>query len=396
MKLQNKDFISRMINIKIGIDILIGLNGTGKTYLLNEIKDKYDGESLLINESGLSKENQNRKIAIEVNRGNSSNSSNNKINTYINKINLEEYKIHGIRLSSGQLKINNIIECLENYAKNKHIILLDEPDVNLDTKLIVQLVELLNNIKNNYTKHIIIVTHNPHLLEILNIDIDNIYIKLDKYNIANTTKDRIYKEYVDIMSNQNVVDILHNIESTGNNKKINIVNRALMRYSGTNFELLDTSINSVTHYTRFYESLFFKYVILFEGQTESEIVKYYMKNRNFINHNILFSKERAPLYMCIYNELHIEVTLVLDRDSTKGNNADKTNDWNSIIDNIYNKKFGKHIIFMENNIENELGIKDICKEATKDSRIAYIIEKDTAVKNKIIQLIENISKDIKY
>ena len=392
MKLQNKDFISRMINIKTGIDILIGLNGTGKTYLLNEIKNKYDGDSLLINGDGLSKENQNRKIAIEVNRGNNSN----KVNNTINKIDLEEYKIHGVRLSSGQLKINNIIECLENYAKNKHTILLDEPDVNLDTKLIVQLVELLNNIKNKYDKHIIIVTHNPHLLEILNIDIDNIYIKLDKYNIANTTKARIYNGYVDIMSNQNVVDTLRNIESTGNNKKINIVNRALMRYNGTNFELLNISINSLTHYTRFYESLFFKYVILFEGQTESEIVKYYMKNRNFINHNIMFSKERALLYMYIYNELFIEVTLVLDRDSTKGDSKDKTNDWNNLIDNVYNKMFKKHIKFMENNIENELGIKDTCKEASKDTRIAYIIEKDTAVKNKIIQLIENISKDIRY
>lgn len=391
MKLRNKDFIDNIPSIKSGIYAVIGLNGTGKTYLLNKINDAYFDKSLLINGSGLSKENQSRKMLHEQNRGN----SNRHINSgALENIDLNKYKVHSkSELSSGQIKLNNIVECIENYIKNKSIILLDEPDVNLDTKLIVQLIELLKQISTEYNKVIIIVTHNPHLLETINIDIDNIYIKLNNQCIVNTTKKSIYDEYIGIMTEKNVYNTLDSIQKY-NDKKKKMMDRAFMRYGGKDFQFLEQSIDLITHYSKFYESIFFRYVILFEGQTESEIIKYYMKSRKFVNNNIMFSKERAILYMCIYSRLCIDVTLVLDRDSTNGNNADRTTDWNNIIDSVCINKFNKHVVFMENNIEVELGIEDKRNTMPKDLRMAYIIENDANIKSRVQNLIDNITKSV--
>lgn len=396
MQLSNEDYINKICINSNGLHIIIGLNGVGKSYLLEKIHKKC-GNALLINSDGISRDNYARKMQDDMKRGRGRereeySEGNNKCRKY----NFNKYKIQGNKLSKGQIKLNSIIDTIEDDIYNKNFLLLDEPDTNLDNGLINILIKIIKDMRKDLK--VIIVTHNSRLLELINIDIDNIYIKINKDEIINTTEDAIVKRYENIINNDTrlipIISALENLSDT-NNKKGKLY-RMCYYYGNDKLKLLRQTVSSITKYSKLYDSLFFRYVILYEGATESEVMRYYLREKGYRNYNTMFSKERALLYMCIYKELGIQSVMVLDSDSDMSDKGDLNTKLNNYLSDMHKELFNSSIIFMNKNMEDELGIKYKHKQYYKDIVAAYAINNDANVKAKLDLILNRIIDNIAF
>lgn len=166
------------LNIKKGkMTLIVGESGSGKTTLLNIITnlDKdYIGE--VFYNGFLSTKTKcnfgvvfqslnlfpNLNVYQNIKIGNRKKSKK-EVFEIMDYLDLKKYQKSFIyELSGGEMQKVAIARCL---LKSKEIIVLDEPTKSLDNKTSIEIMELLNNIKNKYKTTIILTTHNNKLVK---------------------------------------------------------------------------------------------------------------------------------------------------------------------------------------------------------------------------------------
>lgn len=202
-KYKNKIIYDNLsITFDIGLNMIYGSTGTGKTTLLNMIymiDNDYAGDILIDNED--IKKINNKKMSLLRNKkigyifqdfklfNNLNVIDNLMIPTYINKepnildILISKFQISDLlykkvnKLSGGEKQKITIVRSLVN---NPNIILADEPTSSLDAKSEKVVMNIMKQLSKE--KIIIFVTHNESLKKYA----DNIYI---------LNNNKIYKEY---------------------------------------------------------------------------------------------------------------------------------------------------------------------------------------------------------
>lgn len=174
---------------KNGLTFILGKSGSGKTTLLNILSglDKPTEGSVSYQNEDISKFSEawmdryrnivtgivfqdynlletmtvydNIAIALEIQKGNSKDTIDEKIKEVLNYVGLPGYEKRKVtELSGGQRQRVAIARAL---IKNPHIILADEPTGNLDHQTGIQIIELLKNISQSCL--VIIITHDENI-----------------------------------------------------------------------------------------------------------------------------------------------------------------------------------------------------------------------------------------
>lgn len=313
------EFVNICLKGKSSIYCLVGPNTTGKTYLLNKTFDSIEGKSLFIDEDGdvisknlkrtsefannqfiyfdesqRGKDNQN--FETECATKNSL-----KIRNYI--LNLKN-KIPTKYKSLGSKKLLNILDYLLSYnLNNVDYIFFDEPENSLDDENLKNIKMIFDVLQDN-SKHIIMVTHSPRLLELMSISIDDIYIKTG-----------LFKEIRHIKKK----DLLEKLKQYGEDvSKLNSFNqlpRQKRLFFENNNELSNLYLNTLLTSFEFYKTLFYSSVIIVEGQTELFITKYLSNNIPVTNNYFVANgKFRIGFLIDLFTMTANQVTCFIDSD----------------------------------------------------------------------------------
>ena len=239
-KINNKnDYIYKNIlknlngEIKIGNMIAImGPSGAGKSSLLNILSGfnkNFDGELLYYNDNNIAKYKKNvgyvhqsdlfkENLTVFEHLYFISNlkeiNDDQNINKILYDLNLEKVKDSNIKnLSGGEKKRLSIASEL---ISNPKILFLDEPTSGLDSFMAKNLINCLNNIKNDMM--IILTIHQPSLY-IYHI-FDKIYLLKDGKLIYNDTPNNSYDYFIELgyqcPKNENIAEYI--LEIVGNNQ----------------------------------------------------------------------------------------------------------------------------------------------------------------------------------
>lgn len=322
---------------------IVGPNASGKSYYLNnDLLNALPNGVLTLDEEGrfYTKDNR-RKVKIyednyiyedESNRGtNNRNIEQEKIDDNSLKIieGVKSYKgkFENAKKSLGSKKILNILNALLSYNLNQiDYFLFDEPENSLDDeriRCIGRIFDLL--IKNN--KRVVFITHSPRLLEVLQIDINNIFL--------------FPKIYSDVI-NYSFEDVVQIYNKNGENlRKINSNpnNNEYKNYDYLpNTGIAPLYLNEFLKSNDFYRALFYSHIILVEGITE-ELLARELSNELELSRCIVNShgKYRMPFLFNLFSLFCDKITCIIDSDYKNGNET-------------FTKKLTEHIeTFKENN-----------------------------------------------
>lgn len=376
-----EELIAKIQNTTLGKFIFVGPNGSGKSYLLSQIFNKVKN-CIFIDEEGFTKATDKRQGYVNDDTFVYENKYNRGLSGYqqeTEKLNIDSLNIVKTlnklknslptkNKSAGIKKIENIINnILSRNINGIKYFLFDEPDNYLDDKHIKFTKNILEILMNN-SKVVCIVSHNPRLLEILNTDIDDIYIFNNwlKNDVVNVTSEQLKQVYLDCCDSVSEIRLFENCtpkEKFFYSKKDNLV---------------DINLYNIIHSYDFYRTLFYDKVVLAEGLTEKLVFNEIDKFQIYVN-NFYFckGKSRYPLLIRIFEQLKKEIVLIFDED---GDNKDKfTFTINSMFDNY------KKIVFTPNLEDELIIIEDIIK---------IILGDDSASNSKIDDLMKTYKAEI--
>lgn len=321
---------------------LIGSNGAGKTYNLLKIYERDTTKNIYISEEGeIHNRTHKNKVKLDLDNkvyifeSDERQRGNREVNNISKKIsinprlielltfcNKELNNINKIKKKSkGQVKILNILEIMTSIFLNSvFIILFDEPENYLDDSYLRIVAKLFALLEKAEIK-VIVATHNPRLCELCNMYIDNVVL-MDIKNIdgrieyiqSNLTMEEIKKIYI------NVADIVKGIEIQNKyNQDAGILKKLNMSENDVLFEDL---IKYLLQSEEFYRALFYKDILLVEGETEKIILKKAYKN---ISDNSYFfvvnGKAFLPFFAEIFSKLNKNLKIVFDSDRKPDKNS---------------------------------------------------------------------------
>ena len=343
------DLIQKVKECSLHRFAFVGPNGSGKSYMLRQIYENIEN-AILIDEEGFTKATDKRLVAIfenqfiydeKYNRGKSDykqeveqiNSDSLKI---IKVLKILENKLPSKNKSAGINKIGNILKnLLSRNINSVNYFFFDEPDNYLDDEHIKFLKCIFDVLLNN-NKTVCFVTHSSRLLEILNIDIDDIYIFQNWADniITNVSTEQLKQVYIECCEEVSKIKYFSNCEK-----------KEKFFYSKYN-KLLEVNLYNIIHSHEFYRSLFFNDVVIAEGLTEKLV---FNESNNFAVYakNFYFckGKSRYPLMLKIFSLLNKNVILIYDEDNDKQDKFTYT--VNCLFENY------KKIVFTPN-LEDEL------------------------------------------
>lgn len=314
---------------------LIGSNGVGKTYNLLQIHQMNATKNIYISEDGeLDSRTFKNKVKIDLGnrvyifesderqRGKKEVTNVSKsVNINSNLIELLEFcstELNNVKKikkkSKGQAKILNILEIMTSIFLNSvSIILFDEPENFLDDVYLRMVANLFILLRKSGIK-VVVATHNPRLCYLCEVSIDNIII-MDiknydgkiKYVQLNLTMDETKKIYKRISCEiKRIAREKKYNEDSGILGKLNIYEKNT---------LFDDLLNHMLQTEEFYRTLFYKDILLVEGETEKVILKKVYKR---ISNNFYFyvanGKSYLPFLVEIFTKLNKKIKVVLDSD----------------------------------------------------------------------------------
>lgn len=303
---------------------LVGVNGSGKTYALNEALNEQWNKGLLISEDGLLiVPRQKNRVSVdsetmhyyyinEKERGpNSKPAEWEKISpnaisiiSYCNAIKrkLRQFK----KKSRGQEKLANIVDILTSCNLNNiEFIYFDEPENFLDEeflKVVVNLVCALN--ENGY--FVRIATHNPRLLNLMKVGMEQIFF-WDNHKSITISREEILSMYISSAEEVEEVRKSNNINvDPGIKFKLGMHN---------NHRTFNSFIEQSLKNEEFYRCLFCKQIFIVEGQ--SDIAALSTIKREFDTSAEIFNpsgKAFIPFFSRLFKRLGKNVTVVIDDD----------------------------------------------------------------------------------
>ena len=267
------NLISLILSSNRKIFSIVGPNSSGKSYFLNnDLLNALPNSILILDEEGRFHIKDNRrKVKIigeyyvyddENNRGKiNRNDANEKINVntlkIVHKIIDYRKKFESQKKSLGSRKLLNILNALLSYNLN-HIeyFLFDEPENSLDDERIKYIGKIFDLLISN-NKKVVFITHSPRLLELLQINIDDIFVFPNIYaEVINHTYDEIKNLF------NNTGNLINQLKPV--NQEEEYAKYDFLPY--TNFSEL--YLSELLKNNQFYRVLFYSHVIIVEGRTE--------------------------------------------------------------------------------------------------------------------------------
>ncbi|WP_313163929.1 TOPRIM nucleotidyl transferase/hydrolase domain-containing protein [Sedimentibacter sp.] len=337
--------------------VLIGRNGSGKTYMLNEILCNNPENTLYISEDGIAKVvYQKNNITIdyekntylyvdEINRGTKTEVEEYSISessiAIINYCNIVIRKLNRvINKSQGQKKLENMIIFLRYNLNNIDTILFDEPENFFDEEYLKIICGFMKILAINEF-NIKIATHSSRLLSILEIETDNV-ILIENRRQYSVSRQVVKSIFIDISEKVNSIR-----EDKGWSENNSITYKLKIHEVP---EVFDNYINCNIHNIEFYRSLFYSNIIIVEGESDREALK--TVNEYFDETTYVFSangKAWVPFYASLFLEYGKNVTAIIDTDEE---NKTHSTVLTIILEHIDNLKLIKH----NPNLEKEYGI----------------------------------------
>lgn len=315
---------------------LIGSNGVGKTYKLMNIHLIDTTKNMYISEEGelLNTTPKNRvKIDLinskyifesdETKRGNRDVKDNisrlvdidSKFIELLDFCSKELLNISKIRKKSkGQEKLVNILEILTSIFLNPiSVILFDEPENFLDDNYL-RIISIVLQLLEKAQVKVVLATHNARLCELCDMEIDNMLLldikfENDKISYTETSLSNIELKNIYINVSREIQDIAKKNkynEDAGIMKKLKIYD---------DNSLFESLLNHFLKSEDFYRVLFYKKILIVEGETEKVILKKIFKN---ISDNSHFYCPNGKAFLPFFTELLLyfnkDLKIVLDSD----------------------------------------------------------------------------------
>lgn len=352
---------------------LIGSNGTGKTYNLLNIYEKDTTKNIYVSEDGeIHNRTHKNKVKLELDkklyifesdekqRGNRQvDNTSKQVNINPKLLDLLNFcckELNNIRKikkkSRGQTKILNILEIITSIFLNSvSVILFDEPENYLDDNYLRIIARLFALLKKAKIK-VIVATHNPRLCELCNMTIDNAILMDIKnvngkveYTEANLTMQDAKEVYINV-SNE--------IKDIANKNKYNEDSGILKKLNMSENDLLfDDLLKYLLQSEEFYRALFYKDILVVEGETEKTILKKIYKNILESSHFFAVNgKAFLPFFVEIFIRFNKNVKILFDSDKK----PDKNYNTAVAITDYFESKYTDICKIFEYDLESHFGI----------------------------------------
>lgn len=317
--MKKSEFTKVVISSNKKIFSLVGPNSSGKSYyLLNNLYNELPDGILLLDENGrfqtkgirkrIKISNKNYIYDDELNRGLNRDYTLEAINikslNIINGVKKILMNIDTVNKSLGTNKLNNILSSILYYNLN-HIefFLFDEPENSLDDEGMKCIQKLFNLLIEN-DKKVFFITHSPRLLELLQIEIDDIYIFPKIYaDPINISKKDVYEIY-----NQNGYELqkIKPQQTMPNHEKYDFL---------PNTKISEMFLEDLLKSSSFYRVLFYSHVVIVEGATE-ELIARYLSNQVSISRCIFKAngKYKIPFIFKFFKLFCEKITCIIDSD----------------------------------------------------------------------------------
>lgn len=301
------------------------MNGSGKTYALNEALKEQEQRAFLITEDGMPIiPKQMNKISVdfqnmsynylnEGSRGQSGRESEQEnisgrvfrvisfCEDIMRKLNLFKKK------SKGQEKLFNMMSIFTSYNLNHvRIIYFDEPENFLDEEFLKVIAEFFGILLEcNFVVRV--ATHNSRLLNILKVNLEDIifFSNHSKFNVLEDEVIELYRMTSDKIENIRVEEPNIQIDSSIQ-YKLNLLNHR---------HAFDSFIEQNLKSDEFYRCLFYKQVIIVEG--DSDITALASLKNEFDNSLEVFNpngKAFIPFFVELFLKIRKEVIVIIDGD----------------------------------------------------------------------------------
>lgn len=307
------------------IRFLVGMNGSGKTYALNEALKEQEQRSFLITEDGMpiipkhmnkvsvNFQNMSYNYLDEGSRGQSGRETEQenisdrvlKVISFCDDIKrkLDLFK----KKSKGQEKLFNMMSIFTSYnLNNVSIIYFDEPENFLDEEFLKVIAEFFDVLLEcNFVVRV--ATHNSRLLNILKVDLEDIifFSNHSKFNVLEDEVIELYRMASNKIENIRVEDPNIQIDSSIQ-YKLNLLNHC---------QAFDSFIEQNLKSEEFYRCLFYKQVIIVEG--DSDITALASLKNGFDNSIEIFNpngKAFIPFFVELFLKIKKEVIVIIDGD----------------------------------------------------------------------------------
>lgn len=306
------------------IKFLVGMNGSGKTYALNEALKEHKNDAFLITEDGnpIIPKDTNR-VTIDYSKMvyiYSDERSRGKTHNVLEE-EIVEARIQNVLLycndikgkldlfknkSKGQEKLYNMMNIFTDYNLNHiKIIYFDEPENFLDEEFLKVIGEFFA-LLNESGIVVRVATHNSRLLNILSVNIEDI-IFLNGHSMFNITNNQVKEIY-----NQTSLSV----EKVRRENGINVDAGIKYKLEISNYvHAFNSFIEQNLKSEEFYRCLFYREIVIVEGI--SEIVALNSIKNQFEDSIEIFNpngKAFIPFFVELFLTLKKDVTVIIDDD----------------------------------------------------------------------------------
>lgn len=327
--MNKNDLINDIKRSALHLYCLVGPNTCGKTYFLDDLFNQLEnaiyfqetGEVTISDNRKMVKiENRNYFYVDDSERGTVRRIDNQPIeidNSAMKIINYSDdvlKKIDKVHLSLGTRKLSRILNAFLSYNLNNiRYILIDEPENSLDDKNLKTVSNLLKKlIQSKFI--VVLATHSPRLLEILDTDIDNIFVFSKPFEsmVKHITFEEIISKF-DCIGEQ--IDELSKERTEGLEEadKYSFLPSTILR---------KRYLLTILHSSEFYKTLFYNDVFIVEGLTELYLLRE-IRDELPVSNNyyVANGKYKIPFLIELFTELIDSVHCFFDTDIEKSNHS---------------------------------------------------------------------------
>ena len=295
------------------LNIFVGANGTGKSYDMQQLftvrdksvlfeKNGYCKISSAIKEQRFFTKLQNTKVVDQEIQTEKEKNLQVKYREAIEYFKGLQEKLQTKYISSAIAKLLRIIESLLNCNfEEQEVFYFDEPETSLDDSNIKNISKIVQYIMR-CKKQVFIVTHSPRLLEVLQPNISQIFLKQKLFGgYLQITEDGVYN--------------LHRETAKKCQEYLTNPPKWVQIYIEKPHKFFQLYMNTFMHSHDFYRSLFYNNITLAEGLTEQFIVNS-IEELTMTSNCFIFThgKFNMPFLIQFYQLLGKKVYCVFDSD----------------------------------------------------------------------------------